>query len=307
MASLIKKQTSNLHKQMITSIHIPDGGASNELMTSSRDGSVLRWTSSEQGLIVSGSCDRMGGFVNSAILDKTQTKIVAAVEQNYACIIDTETKKKTILRGHTGPVRCVDINQDNSQILTGSIDGRVILWNVLGEQVYSLPPQNSWVTVAKFLPGKNDEIIVGYANGRVRIYDITNNNLITTYFKGQKEEVESEEVGSPISSLSISAGGPFCSYATLDGTFYILNLDVKLLVLEQNCNSCVTSLCFALTKPFLAVSTKRGVIIYDVLTSKRVVEEEFPKGNSAESICFLNDSLVCGFKNGEVSIFDLVD
>nr|XP_040582552.1 guanine nucleotide-binding protein subunit beta-like protein [Lepeophtheirus salmonis] len=309
MPALVESSTTNLHKQRITSLVTPNSSGSAILISTSRDKTVKIWSHSSDGLIIKNSFENFGSFVNEAVTDNTNSKIVIVTENRHAFIVDVNSQKRIVLNGHTGSIKCCDIDAGSTHIATGSTDGTIKIWNTEGECIYDLPSTGSWVVSLKFMFGRSDQIIAGYSDGRVRIIDIKNNNCIFTFLKGSIEtesSLNSIKTAAPrVSSITITGDGPFCAYSTWEGIFYILNLENQRNVFETNCNSQINSISFCAIKPYLAVATKNEVMIFDVSKSKKIVEKEIPKSNECLSVCWVEGSVICGFKNGEITILDL--
>lgn len=111
------------------------------------------------------------------------------------------------LRGHGGPVRAIDVAPAAGLALTGSFDGRSIVWSLdSGAAREVLLFHDGQVNAVAVLPGG------GYAtageDGRIALWD-----------EGGTEPVRSlEGHAGPVSSLAVSPDGDLLASASWDGT-----------------------------------------------------------------------------------------
>lgn len=75
--------------------------------------------------------------------------------------------------GHISRINTIDISLDDRQIITGSIGGSVVIWDIeLGEPVSRLTGHQDQVTAVAFLPS-GMSAISGAADGIIRVWDLS--------------------------------------------------------------------------------------------------------------------------------------
>lgn len=85
--------------------------------------------------LAAASVDTLKGQSELAVLLAREALEAADIEPArtalYAALM--RTRKSTVLKGHEGPVSCVDISPDDETLATGSEDGTARLWTATGE------------------------------------------------------------------------------------------------------------------------------------------------------------------------------
>jgi len=101
-------------------------------------------------------------------------------------------------RGHAGTVNCVALNEDSTIAISGSIDATVKCWDMRSksqEPVQNLSELKDSVTS---IIVTDHEILIGCADGKVRMYDLRNGRLTTDLITYD---------GSAVSSISLTSDG----------------------------------------------------------------------------------------------------
>jgi len=311
MSTISRKDTSNLHKQLITQIEVPESGTSETFFTASRDGKIYEW-SQDKTLTVLKSFEPKHGQVTAIKVDKNKNWLVAGFSTGRVEIIDLNTRESVELKGHTRQVNCVDITLDNKKIATGSADGKIIIWNTKGESMFEMHCP-SWVTCLKFIPRNEDIIAASYNDGRIRVWNMETQEISSSFFKQQKfheSKIPTDKLfgnqDDPMTSIAVSPDGGLLSFSGRDGMFSIFSFEKNDFIMNFEVNSPVTHLAFGITRPLLSVATKGSIIIFDVLKNDKTSEIEFEKTEgSCHTLAWVNETLIGGFTSGNLATFNV--
>lgn len=83
----------------------------------------------------------------AAVKDKSLFEICSAV--GAAPRVKLSTKR--ILRGHIHKVNAIDFAADNRHLVSGSLDGKLIIWDTWnGSKVQIIPLKSSWVLAVDY-------------------------------------------------------------------------------------------------------------------------------------------------------------
>lgn len=314
MTSITKRNTSNLHKQLITRIEVPENGTSETFFTSSRDGKIIEWKGGNTTLKVLKSIEKKHGQVTAIKSDLKKNWLVVGFSSGRVEIINLMNDESIELKGHTRQVNTIDITLDNNKIATGSCDGKIIIWSTKGDLIYELFCP-SWVTCLKFIPNNDDIIAASYNDGRVRIWNMNTKTVNSTLFKQTKVDditIPNEKLfGSqddPMTTIAVSPDGGLLSFAGRDGMVSIFSFEKNDFFLNLEVNSPVTDLAFGITRPYLSIATKKSIIIFNVLKKDKSAEIEFDKSEgSCNTLSWVNETLIGGFTTGELITFNVSD
>ncbi len=105
----------------------------------------------------------------------------------------------------------------NNELIAGSSDGGLVLWDKSGKEVVSYKIQDtSFVTAISFSP-MLDTAFIGYFNGYVRIWDVQNNKPILK-FKASPFNINELQYNPKMGYLAIAGGDGKLNIRALDGT-----------------------------------------------------------------------------------------
>ena len=168
----------------------------------------------------------------------------------------------------------VAFSADNRQIVSGSRDKTIKLWNTLAECKYTIQEDghSDWVSCVRFSPNQVNPIIVSAGWDRnVKVWNLTNCKLKLNHY-GHNGYLNTVTV-SPDGSLCTS-GGKDCKALLWD-----LNDGKHLHTLDHN--DIINALCFSPNRYWLCVAYGSNIKIWD-LANKKMVEELRP-GVSSDS------------------------
>merc|ERR1712230_8878 len=225
---------------------------------------------------------------------------------------------KRILHGHNGFVSDVVISSDgqfalssssdNRQIVSGSRDRTIKLWNTLGEYKFNITEDghSEWVSCVRFSPNPMNPVIVSAGWDKVvKVWELSKCKLKTNHFGHTGY----------ISTVTVSPDGSLCASGGKDGITMLwdLNEGKHLYSLEAGDN--INALVFSPNRYWLCAATASCIKIFD-LESKSIVDElrpEFDLGAKArEPECTSlawsasGDVLFAGYTDSVVRVFSVV-
>ncbi|GFU64991.1 guanine nucleotide-binding protein subunit beta-2 [Trichonephila clavipes] len=91
---------------------------------------------------------------------------------NMSDIPKIPLRTKKILKGHLSKVTAVHYCGDNRHLVSGSLDGKLIIWDTWsGNKVKIIPLQSSWVMTASYSPSGNF-VACGGMDNMCTVYDV---------------------------------------------------------------------------------------------------------------------------------------
>jgi len=211
--------------------------------------------------------------------------------------------------GHKKDVLSVAFSSDNRQIVSGSRDKTIKLWNILGECKYTLEEggHTEWVSCVRFSPNTQTPIIVSCGWDKlVKVWSLSDcklkHNLVghTGY----------------LNTVTVSPDGSLCASGGKDGTARLWDLNEGKHLYSLDAGSIINALTFSPNRYWLCAGTDTSIKIWD-LESKSIVAdlnktnvENFnSKTNNpvCTSLCWNADgnTLYAGYTDGVVRIWDV--
>ncbi|KAH9171184.1 guanine nucleotide binding protein beta subunit [Lactarius sanguifluus] len=174
--------------------------------------------------------------------------------------------------GHTSDVLSVSFSADNRQIVSGSRDRTIKLWNTLGECKYDIKEDGhtEWVSCVRFSPNVMNPVIVSCGWDKVvKVWELSKFKLKTNHY------------GHTDGSLAASGGK--------DGITMLWDLNEGKHLYSLEAGDIVNALVFSPNRYWLCAATASCVKIFD-LESKSIVDELKPDfvdvgANSREPEC----------------------
>jgi len=273
--TLTLRGTLEGHRGWVTSIAAPLDPASETLLSSSRDKTVLVWqlANNEDGTL---------GFPKRALRGHSHyVQDVVISSDGQFCLtgswdgtlrlwdINTGATTRRFL-GHTKDVLSVAFSADNRQIVSGSRDRTIKLWNTLGECKYTIGEPDGhteWVSCVRFSPVTQNPIIVSAGwDKAVKVWNLTNcklrNNLV-----GHQGYVN---------TVTVSPDGSLCASGGKDGVAMLWDLSEGKRLYSLDAGDIIHSLCFSPNRYWLCAATQGSIKIWD-LESKSLVDELRPE------------------------------
>lgn len=289
----------NCHKDRVTSIKVANDDGS--IFTTSRDKRVLQWhlTHNDNIALVVKSFEESRHYVNDVAISRAN-KIVAVGADSLCRIYECDSKDSIKYKAHAREVTCVAINKNDNMIVTGSMDGTIILHSTNGEPMRQLDiAKGEWVTCLDFLLEKN-YVAVGCTDGILRIVDVDMWKVVETFYKGDYEKAS---CGS-ISSLSVNATGRLIAYGGKDCEVYFIDMEKGASIPPLKMSSAIAALSFALTAPIIAIATQNEIILWDVISLVALGTLPFTDKTFCTSLAWSRSTLLCGMSDGSVKVYD---
>jgi len=171
--------------------------------------------------------------------------------------------------GHTKDVLSVAFSADNRQIVSGSRDKSINLWNTLGVCKYTIKGDDGhkeWVSCVRFSPNLQTPLIVSC--GWDKLVKVWNLNQC---------KLRSDLIGHTgyVNCVTVSPDGSLCASGGKDGTAMLWDLNEGRHLSSLDAGDIIHSLCFSPNRYWLCAATASSIKIWD-LESKVCVDELKP-------------------------------
>ena len=160
----------------------------------------------------------------------------------------------------------VAFSADNRQIVSGSRDKTINLWNTLGECKHTIDGEGAhteWVSCVRFSPNASNPLVVsGGWDKLVKVWNLRDCKLRTD-LKGHAGYVN---------TVTVSPDGSLCASGGKDGTAMLWDLNEGKHLYSLDAGDIIHSLVFSPNRYWLCAATEQCIKIWD-LESKSVVTE----------------------------------
>jgi guanine nucleotide-binding protein subunit beta-2-like 1 protein len=167
--------------------------------------------------------------------------------------------------GHSRDVLSVAFSVDNRQIVSGSRDRSVNLWNTLGQLKYQIVDDGhrDWVSCVRFSPNLQVPLIVSAGWDKlVKVWSLNQCKLRTTLI-GHTGYVN---------TVTVSPDGSLCASGGKDGTAMLWDLNEGKHLSSLDAGDIIHALVFSPVRYWLCAATASAIKIWD-LESKVCVDE----------------------------------
>jgi guanine nucleotide-binding protein subunit beta-2-like 1 protein len=207
--------------------------------------------------------------------------------------------------GHEKDVLSVAFSTDNRQIVSGSRDATIRLWNTLGECKYTISGDSEghteWVSCVRFSPSQSVPLIVSSGWDRlVKVWNLTNCKL------------RNDLVGHTgyLNTVCVSPDGSLAASGGKDGTAMLWDLNEGKRLYSLDAGEIINGLCFSPNRYWLCAATDDSIKIWD-LESKIVVDtlrpEESETGKTPACTCLAwsadGATLFAGFTDSVIRVY----
>jgi len=184
--------------------------------------------------------------------------------------------------GHTKDVLSVAFSADNRQIVSGSRDGTINLWNTLGQCKFSMGSNEEghkdWVSCVRFSPNLQTPLIVSAGwDKEVKVWNL-NQCKLRTNLRGHTGFVN---------TVTVSPDGSLCASGGKDGSAMLWDLNEGRHLSTLEAGDTINALCFSPVRYWLCAATAGTIKIWD-LESKVCVDElkpeQFAKKSSTKAV-----------------------
>jgi len=298
------------HSDSVTSLCISIEN-SNILVSGSRDKSIVNWQINKTENLIIVPVKRLKGhshFVSDLKLSSDGQFCVSSSWDKSLRLWDIKSGK-TIQNflGHQKDILSVCFSKDERQIISGSRDGTIKLWNTLGKckKTYKENTQNSWIIFVYFLPLELLSFVSCSWNGTIDLWDMSLNR-IKNRLNGHKGYVQ---------SIAISPDSSICASGGQDGDVMLWDLQEGKHLYSLDSGGKIHCICFSPNRYWLCASTDNSIIVWD-LESKEIIEmidtkdngfEKSNKNSCCVSMIWNNDglSLFTGHQGGQIKLWKL--
>ena len=195
------------------------------------------------------------------------------------------------------------------QIVSGSRDKSIKLWNTLGECKYTIAEPDGhteWVSCVRFSPVTANPIIVSAGWDKlVKVWSLTNCKLRNNLAGHQGY----------VNTVTVSPDGSLCASGGKDGVAMLWDLAEGKRLYSLDAGDIIHSLCFSPNRYWLCAATQSGIKIWD-LESKSVVDELRPdlperskKAQVPYPVCLAwsadGSTLYSGYTDGVVRVWQV--
>ena len=125
-----------------------------------------------QGPVLSVAITPTGGIIATGSKDRTVRLWAPNISKG----------RSSVIKAHTGGVRCVSFSPDSTTLLTASDDKTIKMWSIAGQKFkLTLSGHSNWVRAARFSPG-GDLVVSGGDDKTVRLWDTNQRACIRTFY-----------------------------------------------------------------------------------------------------------------------------
>lgn len=181
--------------------------------------------------------------------------------------------------GHSKDILSVAFSSDNRQIVSGSRDRTLKLWNTLGKCQYTIHEDGhtEWVSCVRFSPSPTAPVIVSAGWDKlVKVWSLENCKLRTNL------------VGHTmyLNTVTVSPDGSLCASGGKDGTAMLWDLTEGKQLYKLEAHAIINSLVFSPNRYWLVAATTSNIKIWDLESKLQVAElrPDFPAlGKNAQT------------------------
>lgn len=203
------------------------------------------------------------GPINSLVYSPDGSLLAAAGEFSSAAIHDLVNNKTLRLEGHTAGVNAIAFSPDGKTVVTGSWDGKAILWDVnTGRQVREVTGGSAGVLGAAF--NRDGSLLALTTTENVLVFNTQTFDTVYTF--------PANTEGYWYTSASFSVDGKYVAAISTDWTTSIWNLETgeRGLLLEGH-TEWGTDVSFSPSRPqLITASGDRKAIIWDAETGNQL-------------------------------------
>ncbi|KAL5708397.1 hypothetical protein ACHQM5_019196 [Ranunculus cassubicifolius] len=183
----------------------PDGKT---ICTGSDDASLRIWDPKEgTNKEVKGHYYHREGLTCMAITKDSARAITGSKDGSVHMVNITTGKVISSLTGHTDSVECVGLCQSFPWAATGSMDNKLLIWDLNYSSIHSTCQHEEGVTCLAWI-GSSIHVATGSGDGIVRIWDSRSGECVKE-FRGHSDVIQ---------SITVTADGEHIVSVSIDGT-----------------------------------------------------------------------------------------
>merc|ERR1712228_49327 len=169
--------------------------------------------------------------------------------------------------GHKRDVLSVAFSTDNRQIVSGSRDKSINVWNTIGALKHTMNDEDShrdWVTCVQYSPNVDDPVIVSASrDNTVKVWNMSTFELKYNFIGHT----------SYVNAMCISPDGSLCASGGKDGMARLWDLSNGKKLTSLDCQSMdgeINALCFSPNRYWLCVAAGDEIKFWDLETKGEV-------------------------------------
>eukprot|EP00894_Picocystis_sp_ML_P003210 jgi/Pico_ML_1/53727/g4226.t2 len=247
------------------------------------------------------------GWVTAVATPVDNSDMILTSSRDKSVIVCTGKTTRRFI-GHSKDVLSVAMSVDHRQIVSGSRDKSIKLWNTIGECKFTISEQegghSEWVSCVRFSPVTSNPIIVSCGWDKlVKVWNLANCKLRFN-LPGHTGY---------LNTVTVSPDGSLCASGGKDGIAMLWDLAEGKRLYALDANDAIQALCFSPSHYWLCAATQHSIKIWD-LESKSLVDEVRPEfenvGKRSQppfctSLAWSSDgsTLFTGFTDGLVRVY----
>jgi len=175
--------------------------------------------------------------------------------------------------GHSKDVLSVAFSPDNRQIVSGSRDHTIKLWNVIGECKFTISPSagtphNDWVSCVRYSPNLDTPQVVSAGWDKLV--------CVTSIINLRDRRTLKGHTGY-LNTVTVSPDGSLCASGGKDGIAMLWDLNEGKSLYELQANAIINALVFSPNRYWLCAATTKNIIIWDLENKRQVSELQYPR------------------------------
>jgi len=264
------------HGDQVTSICTANSQDSRILLSTSRDKSLMVWKMDDtQSTMTYDGSQNAPGYASRQLNGHGQAVSDGALSaacggDKYAISASWDKHLKLwdlekgscvrTFQGHSSDVNSVAFSSDSRQVVSGSRDKTIRVWNTRGECKFisSQNGHDDWVSCVRFSPSRTPTMISTSWDRTVRVWSLTTWEVKTT-FTGHN---------GPIHNVTISPDGSLCATGGKDSDCILwdIHAEKKVYQLDTKQAKCgsVNDMCFSPSQYWLTAAMDRSVTIWEL-------------------------------------------
>lgn len=309
---LTLRATLSGHAGWVTAISAPQDATSKTILSASRDKSIMVWEieeGNEDYAVAKRSLHGHSHFVQDVVGSADGMFCLSASWDGTLRLWDLKTGQTTRrFVDHTKDVLSVAFSSNNRQIVSGSRDKTLKIWNTLGECKATFGEtergHSNWVSCVRFSPTANNVIVSGGWDNMVKVWS----------FDEAKKLFDLAGHTGYVNTVTISPDASLCASGGKEGVTILWDLTQGSRLYNLDAGNIIHALCFSPNRYWLVAATQSSIRIWD-LESKKVVDElkpEFNLGPKAQvpycvSLSWSADgsTLYSGYTDGKIRVWTI--
>uniref|UniRef100_A0A3Q1J687 Small ribosomal subunit protein RACK1 n=1 Tax=Anabas testudineus TaxID=64144 RepID=A0A3Q1J687_ANATE len=204
-----------------------------------------------------------------------------------------------IFVGHTKDVLSVAFSADNRQIVSGSRDKTIKLWNTLGVCKYTIQDEghSEWVSCVRFSPNSSNPIIVSCGwDKMVKVWNLANCKLKTNHIGHTGY----------LNTVTVSPDGSLCASGGKDGQAMLWDLNEGKHLYTLDSGDVINALCFSPNRYWLCADLE-GKIIVDELRQEVISTNSKAEPPQCTSLAWSADgqTLFAGYTDNLIRVWQV--